>query len=142
MIKQVEEEIKHGISNGHISFDDFSYMYMFLEFNDKKKHKDKRAQSQSSEITEDLTEDLNMSLLEKKSVKDLVDSSDSEEEIQKLAEQSGRKTISKKTGSVDNCVLKMKTKFNSSKCGMKYNSCGDKISKSFFIRGIVSWYKG
>ena len=46
MIKQVEEEIKHGISNGHISFDDFSYMYMFLEFNDKKKHKDKRAQSQ------------------------------------------------------------------------------------------------
>ena len=44
MIKQVEEEIKHGISNGHISFDDFSYMYMFLEFNDKKKqNKDKRA---------------------------------------------------------------------------------------------------
>lgn len=138
MIKQVEEEIKHGISNGHISFDDFSYMYMFLEFNDKKKQKDKRAESQLSESTEDL----NMSLLESKSVKDAGDSSDSEEEIQKLAEQSGRKTVSKKTGTLDNCVLKMKTKFNSSKCGMKYNSYGDKIAKSFFIRGIVSWYKG
>ena len=78
-----------------------------------------------------------MSLLESKSVKDAGDSSDSEQEIQKLAEQSGRKTVSKKTGSVDNRVLKMKNKFNSSKCGKKYNSCGEKISKSFFIRGIV-----
>ena len=32
VIKQVEEEVKHGISNGHISFEDFSYLYMFLEF--------------------------------------------------------------------------------------------------------------
>lgn len=46
IIKQVEEEIKHGISNGHISFDDFSYMYMFLEFDDKKKHKDKKVAGQ------------------------------------------------------------------------------------------------
>jgi hypothetical protein len=83
-----------------------------------------------------------MSLLESKSTKEVGDSSDSEEEIQKLAEQSGRKTISKKNGSVDSCVLKMKNKFNASKCGIKYNSCGEKIAKSFFIRGIVSWYKG
>jgi hypothetical protein len=39
IIKGVEEEVAQGVSNGNICFDDFSYMYMFLEFNDKKEKK-------------------------------------------------------------------------------------------------------
>jgi hypothetical protein len=43
ILKGVEDQVEHGLSNGQISFVDFSYMYMFLEFNDKKvKKKTKR----------------------------------------------------------------------------------------------------
>ena len=38
-IKSLENERDIGVSNGDITYDDFSYMYMFLDFGDKKKHK-------------------------------------------------------------------------------------------------------
>lgn len=83
MIKQVEEEVKHGVSNGHISFEDFSYLYMFLEFQkkkEKKKNKDKRTSSETTETTE--TEELSENLLSRSVVKEInYDSSDSDEEI-------------------------------------------------------------
>lgn len=39
MIVQIENEQKMGFSDGLINFEEFSMMYLFLEFDDKKKQK-------------------------------------------------------------------------------------------------------
>jgi hypothetical protein len=37
LLKDIENEAELGVGDGCINFDDFSYMYMFLEFKDSKK---------------------------------------------------------------------------------------------------------
>ena len=38
ILKEIENERELGISDGLIYFEDFSYMYMFLDFDIEKKH--------------------------------------------------------------------------------------------------------
>ena len=63
MIKQVEEEVNHGVSNGLITFEDFSYLYMFLEFNENKKAKKSKRKDSVSEATEAERDSLSENLI-------------------------------------------------------------------------------